>query len=78
MQLKKPSTVLNYSFVPLLFLSISASFSMFPEFLQSYLRHSSSAIFDLIEEYETICEEQVQRQTGRGLLCVRLSKVKTI
>ncbi|KAK1166769.1 nuclear pore complex protein Nup107-like [Acipenser oxyrinchus oxyrinchus] len=37
----------------------AASFSMFPEFLQSYLRHSSSAIFDLIEEYETICEEQV-------------------
>ncbi|RXM98795.1 Nuclear pore complex protein Nup107 [Acipenser ruthenus] len=52
----------------------AASFSMFPEFLQSYLRHSSSAIFDLIEEYETICEEQVQRQTGRGLLhFVRLS-----
>ncbi|MGH0139604.1 UNVERIFIED_CONTAM: hypothetical protein FKN15_014707 [Acipenser sinensis] len=38
----------------------AASFSMFPEFLQSYLRHSSSAIFDLIEEYETICEEQVE------------------
>uniref|UniRef100_A0A8C9WG84 Nuclear pore complex protein n=1 Tax=Scleropages formosus TaxID=113540 RepID=A0A8C9WG84_SCLFO len=31
------------------------SVSLFPEFLHSYLRHSSSAIFDLLEEYETGC-----------------------
>ncbi|MBN3313563.1 NU107 protein, partial [Atractosteus spatula] len=34
--------------------------SLFPDFLQSYLRHSSSAIFDLLEEYEAICGEQVR------------------
>ncbi|KAL4660279.1 nuclear pore complex protein Nup107 [Arapaima gigas] len=37
----------------------AASVSLFPEFLQSYLRHSSSAVFDLLEEYETICHEKV-------------------
>ncbi|XP_015208411.1 nuclear pore complex protein Nup107 [Lepisosteus oculatus] len=38
----------------------AASMSLFPDFLQSYLRHSSSAIFDLLEEYEAICGEQVR------------------
>uniref|UniRef100_A0A8C9SYL9 Nuclear pore complex protein n=1 Tax=Scleropages formosus TaxID=113540 RepID=A0A8C9SYL9_SCLFO len=37
----------------------AASVSLFPEFLHSYLRHSSSAIFDLLEEYETVCQDKV-------------------
>ncbi|KAJ8245281.1 hypothetical protein GJAV_G00269060 [Gymnothorax javanicus] len=36
-----------------------AAVSLFPEFLQSYLRHSSSAVFDLLEEYEAICQDKV-------------------
>ncbi|KAM9467463.1 nuclear pore complex protein Nup107 [Clarias gariepinus] len=37
----------------------AASLGLFPEFLQSYLRHSSTAVFDLLEDYETICQEKV-------------------
>ncbi|XP_023682823.2 nuclear pore complex protein Nup107 isoform X1 [Paramormyrops kingsleyae] len=37
----------------------AASLSLFPEFLQSYLRHSSSTVFDLLEEYETVCQDKV-------------------
>ncbi|MCJ8742943.1 hypothetical protein PDJAM_G00088120 [Pangasius djambal] len=37
----------------------AASVSLFPEFLQSYLRHSSTAVFDLLEDYETICQDKV-------------------
>uniref|UniRef100_A0A8B9GXW3 Nuclear pore complex protein n=1 Tax=Astyanax mexicanus TaxID=7994 RepID=A0A8B9GXW3_ASTMX len=37
----------------------AASVSLFPEFLQSYMRHSSSAVFDLLEDYETICQDKV-------------------
>uniref|UniRef100_A0A4W4HPX5 Nuclear pore complex protein n=1 Tax=Electrophorus electricus TaxID=8005 RepID=A0A4W4HPX5_ELEEL len=36
----------------------AAAVSLFPEFLQSYLHHSSSAVFDLLEDYETICQEK--------------------
>uniref|UniRef100_A0A8K9V089 Nuclear pore complex protein n=1 Tax=Oncorhynchus mykiss TaxID=8022 RepID=A0A8K9V089_ONCMY len=32
--------------------------SLFPEFLQSYLRHSSTAVFDLLGEYEAICQDK--------------------
>ncbi|XP_066579929.1 nuclear pore complex protein Nup107 isoform X2 [Amia ocellicauda] len=38
----------------------AASLSLFSDFLHSFLRHSSSAVFDLLEEYETICGEQVR------------------
>uniref|UniRef100_A0A674B0R0 Nuclear pore complex protein n=1 Tax=Salmo trutta TaxID=8032 RepID=A0A674B0R0_SALTR len=37
----------------------AASVSLFSEFLQSYLRHSSTAVFDLLEEYEAICQDKV-------------------
>lgn len=37
----------------------AASASLFPEFLGSYLKHSSSAIFDLLEEYEALCQDKV-------------------
>uniref|UniRef100_A0AAZ3SFW6 Nuclear pore complex protein n=1 Tax=Oncorhynchus tshawytscha TaxID=74940 RepID=A0AAZ3SFW6_ONCTS len=37
----------------------AASVSLFPEFLQSYLRHSSTAVFDLLGEYEAICQDKV-------------------
>ncbi|XP_036312529.1 nuclear pore complex protein Nup107 isoform X3 [Pipistrellus kuhlii] len=37
----------------------AASMSMFSDFLQSFLKHSSTTVFDLIEEYENICSVQV-------------------
>ncbi|XP_030629555.1 nuclear pore complex protein Nup107 isoform X2 [Chanos chanos] len=37
----------------------AACLSLFPEFLQSFLRHSSSAVFDLLEEYEAVCQDKV-------------------
>uniref|UniRef100_A0A7N5P5N3 Nuclear pore complex protein n=1 Tax=Ailuropoda melanoleuca TaxID=9646 RepID=A0A7N5P5N3_AILME len=33
--------------------------SMFSDFLQSFLKYSSSTVFDLVEEYENICSCQV-------------------
>uniref|UniRef100_A0A673GHZ1 Nuclear pore complex protein n=1 Tax=Sinocyclocheilus rhinocerous TaxID=307959 RepID=A0A673GHZ1_9TELE len=37
----------------------AASLSLFPEFLQSYLRHASTAVFDLLEDYEALCQDKV-------------------
>lgn len=37
----------------------AASMSMFSDFLQSLLKHSSTTVFDLVEEYENICISQV-------------------
>ncbi|EDM16607.1 nucleoporin 107, isoform CRA_b [Rattus norvegicus] len=37
----------------------AASMSMFSDFLQSFLKHSSTTVFDLVEEYENICASQV-------------------
>uniref|UniRef100_A0AC11AZI1 Nucleoporin 107 n=1 Tax=Ovis aries TaxID=9940 RepID=A0AC11AZI1_SHEEP len=37
----------------------AASMSMFSDFLQSFLKHSSTTVFDLVEEYENICSSQV-------------------
>ncbi|KAG7320613.1 hypothetical protein KOW79_016466 [Hemibagrus wyckioides] len=37
----------------------AASVSLFPDFLQSYLRHSSTAVFDLLDDYEAICQDKV-------------------
>ncbi|KAK7801288.1 hypothetical protein U0070_006271 [Myodes glareolus] len=37
----------------------AASMSMFSDFLQSFLKHSSTTVFDLVEEYENICGSQV-------------------
>ncbi|KAH0515359.1 Nuclear pore complex protein Nup107 [Microtus ochrogaster] len=36
----------------------AASMSMFSDFLQSFLKHSSTTVFDLVEEYENICGSQ--------------------
>uniref|UniRef100_A0A3P9QF05 Nuclear pore complex protein n=1 Tax=Poecilia reticulata TaxID=8081 RepID=A0A3P9QF05_POERE len=33
--------------------------SLFPEFLASFLKHSSSAVFELLEDYQNICQEKV-------------------
>uniref|UniRef100_A0A2K6DYY4 Nuclear pore complex protein n=1 Tax=Macaca nemestrina TaxID=9545 RepID=A0A2K6DYY4_MACNE len=40
-------------------ISWRTSMSMFSDFLQSFLKHSSSTVFDLVEEYENICGSQV-------------------
>ncbi|XP_064417789.1 nuclear pore complex protein Nup107 isoform X1 [Latimeria chalumnae] len=37
----------------------AASISMFPDFLQSFLRYSSTGVFDLVEGYEVLCNTQV-------------------
>uniref|UniRef100_A0A9J7Y0W0 Nuclear pore complex protein n=1 Tax=Cyprinus carpio carpio TaxID=630221 RepID=A0A9J7Y0W0_CYPCA len=37
----------------------AASLSLFPEFLQSYLHHASTAVFDLLEDYEALCQDKV-------------------
>uniref|UniRef100_A0A8C8VW17 Nuclear pore complex protein n=1 Tax=Peromyscus maniculatus bairdii TaxID=230844 RepID=A0A8C8VW17_PERMB len=37
----------------------AASMSMFSDFLQSFLKHSSTTVFELVEEYENICASQV-------------------
>ncbi|XP_029016578.1 nuclear pore complex protein Nup107 isoform X2 [Betta splendens] len=37
----------------------AAAASLFPEFLSSFLKHSSSAVFDLLEDYQTLCQDKV-------------------
>uniref|UniRef100_A0A3P8UX97 Nuclear pore complex protein n=1 Tax=Cynoglossus semilaevis TaxID=244447 RepID=A0A3P8UX97_CYNSE len=32
---------------------------LFPEFLASFLKHSSSAVFELLEDFQTLCQEKV-------------------
>lgn len=33
--------------------------SLFPEFLGAFLKHSSSAVFELLEDYQTLCQDKV-------------------
>ncbi|KAM7367362.1 hypothetical protein PAMP_015268 [Pampus punctatissimus] len=37
----------------------AAAASLFPEFLGSFLKHSSSAVFDLLEDYQALCQDKV-------------------
>ncbi|TKS90472.1 Nuclear pore complex protein [Collichthys lucidus] len=37
----------------------AAAASLFPEFLGSFLKHSSSAVFELLEDYQTLCQDKV-------------------
>lgn len=37
----------------------AASVGLFPEFLQLYRRHSSTAVFELLDDYETVCQDKV-------------------
>uniref|UniRef100_A0A8D0CUZ6 Nuclear pore complex protein n=1 Tax=Sander lucioperca TaxID=283035 RepID=A0A8D0CUZ6_SANLU len=37
----------------------AAAASLFPEFLASLVKHSSSAVFELLDEYQTLCQEKV-------------------
>uniref|UniRef100_A0A1A8F476 Nuclear pore complex protein n=1 Tax=Nothobranchius korthausae TaxID=1143690 RepID=A0A1A8F476_9TELE len=37
----------------------AAAASLFPEFLTSFLKHSSSAVFELVEDYQNICKDKV-------------------
>ncbi|CAN9508506.1 unnamed protein product [Ophioblennius macclurei] len=34
--------------------------SLFPEFLEAFLKHSSSAVFDLLEDYQALCQDKVE------------------
>ncbi|XP_061523794.1 nuclear pore complex protein Nup107 isoform X1 [Phycodurus eques] len=38
----------------------AAATSLFPEFLASFLKHSSSAVFELLEDYQTLCQDKVE------------------
>uniref|UniRef100_A0A8C9G3G3 Nuclear pore complex protein n=1 Tax=Pavo cristatus TaxID=9049 RepID=A0A8C9G3G3_PAVCR len=37
----------------------AATMSMYSDFLHSFLKHTSTTIFDLVDEYESICNNQV-------------------
>nr|XP_038039752.1 LOW QUALITY PROTEIN: nuclear pore complex protein Nup107 [Anas platyrhynchos] len=37
----------------------AATMSMYSDFLHSFLKHTSTTIFDLVDEYESICNSQV-------------------
>ncbi|KAF7642844.1 hypothetical protein LDENG_00249630 [Lucifuga dentata] len=37
----------------------AAAASLFPEFLASFVKHSSSAMFELLEEYQALCQDKV-------------------
>uniref|UniRef100_UPI003AAFFE6B nuclear pore complex protein Nup107-like n=1 Tax=Centroberyx gerrardi TaxID=166262 RepID=UPI003AAFFE6B len=37
----------------------AAAAGLFPEFLASFLKHSSSAVFELLEEYQALCQDKV-------------------
>ncbi|KAK1906462.1 Nuclear pore complex protein Nup107 [Dissostichus eleginoides] len=37
----------------------AAAASLFPEFLGSFLKHSSSAVFELLEDYQALCQDKV-------------------
>ncbi|XP_018109458.1 nucleoporin 107kDa S homeolog isoform X3 [Xenopus laevis] len=37
----------------------AATMSMYPDFLKSFLEHPSSAVFELIEQYEATCNTQI-------------------
>lgn len=47
-----------------LLICILATMSMYSDFLHSFLKHTSTTIFDLVDEYESICNSQVN-----SLLC---------
>ncbi|KAG8005482.1 hypothetical protein GBF38_001314, partial [Nibea albiflora] len=37
----------------------AAAASLFPEFLGAFLKHSSSAVFELLEDFQTLCQDKV-------------------
>ncbi|KAK5849388.1 hypothetical protein PBY51_009034 [Eleginops maclovinus] len=37
----------------------AAAASLFPEFLGSFLKHSSTAVFELLEDYQALCQDKV-------------------
>lgn len=37
----------------------SAATSLFPDFLASFQKHYSSAVFELLDDYQTLCQEKV-------------------
>ncbi|XP_057710621.1 nuclear pore complex protein Nup107 isoform X2 [Corythoichthys intestinalis] len=38
----------------------AAATSLFAEFLASFLKHSSSAVFDLLDDYQALCQDKVE------------------
>ncbi|XP_077450671.1 nuclear pore complex protein Nup107 isoform X2 [Stigmatopora argus] len=52
----------------------AAATSLFPEFLASFLKHSSSAVFDLLEDYQALCRDKVEVLQSVVLRAGRSSK----
>ncbi|XP_077566025.1 nuclear pore complex protein Nup107 [Stigmatopora nigra] len=52
----------------------AAATSLFPEFLASFLKHSSSAVFDLLEDYQALCRDKVEVLQSVALRAGRSSK----
>uniref|UniRef100_A0A665UNR3 Nuclear pore complex protein n=1 Tax=Echeneis naucrates TaxID=173247 RepID=A0A665UNR3_ECHNA len=44
----------------------AAAASLFPEFLASFLKHSSSAVFELLEDYQAVCQDKVVLRAGQN------------
>lgn len=38
----------------------SAAASLFPEFLGAFHKHSSSAVFELLDDYQAVCQDKVR------------------
>uniref|UniRef100_A0AAX7U5U8 Nuclear pore complex protein n=1 Tax=Astatotilapia calliptera TaxID=8154 RepID=A0AAX7U5U8_ASTCA len=43
----------------------AAAASLFPEFLGAFLKHSSSAVFELLDDYQALCQDKV----GEWMCC---------
>lgn len=46
---------------------LSAAASLFPEFLGGFLKHSSSAVFELLDDYQAFCQDKVSGFAGCGM-----------
>lgn len=51
----------------------AAAASLFPEFLDVFHKNSSSAIFDLLEDYQTLCQDKVG-----GTLSMKKKKIEHV
>uniref|UniRef100_A0A673H5B8 Nuclear pore complex protein n=1 Tax=Sinocyclocheilus rhinocerous TaxID=307959 RepID=A0A673H5B8_9TELE len=61
----------------------AASLGLFPDFLQSYLRHASTDVFDVFDEYEALCQDKVHAYYIVSLplgeiFCVHCSDIYTL
>lgn len=58
-QVPSVSLWLRYSCTNTVVSIFSAAASLFPEFLGAFLKYSSSAVFDLLDDYQALCQDKV-------------------